>query len=126
MPRNDLKNGHLICFPFKLNVKQRKDGSSVTKNSALYRNTYMLNLKVEFNYSTFSIEDFNFQLFNYSTFSIEDFNYSILSVEVFNFQQLKCFSEIRGERLSEGASKARSDGRGLREGASTEKGVNGT
>ncbi len=80
MPRNDLKNGHLICFPFKLNVKQRKDGSSVTKNSALYRNTYMLNLKVEFNYSTFSIE-----VFNYSTFSIEVFNYSTFSIEVFNY-----------------------------------------
>jgi hypothetical protein len=141
---------------------------------------YMLNLKVEFNYSTFSIEDFNYSTiqlvqlktstFNYSTFSIEVFNfqlfnffnwrlqlsifnYSISSVKVFNFQQLKCFSEIGGEGLSEGASKARSDGSGwvrvlrkryrtrgnewgcfesdigwerLSEGASKVKGVNGT
>ncbi len=38
MSRNDLKNGHLIYFPSKLNVKQRKEDTSVTKNSALYRN----------------------------------------------------------------------------------------
>ncbi len=98
MPRNDLKNGHLICFPFKLNVKQRKDGSSVTKNSALYRNTYMLNLKVEF---------------NYSTFSIEDFSYSTLSVEVSNFQFSTIqFYQLKSSTFNNLSVLARSEGRG--------------